>query len=380
MLLRHSAAILALLSFCSAPVLAQGDGAVFSIEGYVRDQSNQQPMENILVTLKQASGTPMTTTYTRGNGEFFFDGLQKGDYAIEINVKDYEPIREAVSIAAASRLGVSIFLSRLVRTVNPVFRATISAHQLSVPEKARDEFEKGMMLVSVKSDLRGGIAAFQRAIKDFPNYYEAYAEEGDAYYRLDEKAPAEEALRKSIELSSGKYPDALFTLAALLTDTNRFAEAETLAREGIKVDTSSWRGPFELARALNALKRPDEAEKNAIQSRDLMPDNPSVYLLLANIHIQKRDLPSLQKDLEQYLRLEPNGQDADQARKTLQRVQDILNAAKSDSEDEDKDDEDEQDSGGKSAPSAHSKDSHAPRLEPDSSGLPALPPPSAGNP
>ena len=108
-----------------------------------------------------------------------------------------------------------------------------------------------MSLIYLKSDYRGAIAQFQLAIKDFPTYYEAYAEEGNAHYQLQEIGPAEEALRKSVELSSGQYADAMFTLAAILTDTKRYPDAETTARKGISVDSSSWRGPFELARALN---------------------------------------------------------------------------------------------------------------------------------
>lgn len=375
MFLRRFAVFIILLGLGVRPGISQSrHRAVFSIEGFVRDQTNQQPMENIVVGLKQSTGTPVTTTFTRGNGEFEFDGLPNGDYTIEVSVKDYEPVREFVSLSNASHPGVSIFLSRTSKIANPVLGATISAHQLSVPHKAREEFEKGMTLVMLKSDYRGGIAAFERAIKDFPTYYEAYAEEGNAYYLLNEMDPAEEALRKSIELSSGQYSDALFTLAALLTDAKRFPEAETLARQGIKVESSSWRGSFELARALNGMKKLEEAEKCAIQSRDLMPDNAAVYLLLANIHIQRRDVHALQKDLEQYLRLAPNGVDADQARKTLERVQEILNSEKSNS-----DDEEEQDSKAKDAHPAPAK-APSPPAEPDTSGLPSLPSPSAGNP
>lgn len=379
MVLRRLPALIILLGLCVRPGMAQSRRAIFSIEGFVRDQASQQPVENIMVGLKQSTGTPLTTTITRGNGEFIFDGLPNGDYAIEINAKDYEPAREIVSISNGNHAGVSIFLSRSVRVANPILGATISAHQLSVPHKARDEFEKGMILVALKSDYRGGIAAFERAIKDFPAYYEAFAEEGNAYFQLGEMGPAEEALRKSVELSSGQYADASFTLATLLTDSKRYPEAETLARQGMKTDPSSWRGSFELARALNAMKKPEEAEKSAIQSRDLMPDNPAVYLLLANIHIQRRDIHALQRDLEQYLRLAPNGPEADQARKTLERVQTILNAEKTEAEDNDKDDEDEQDSNGEDARPATGK-APSPHAEPDTSGLPSLPPPSAGNP
>ena len=41
-------------------------------------------MENILVSLKQLTGAPINTAFTRANGEFQFDGLANGDYIIEI--------------------------------------------------------------------------------------------------------------------------------------------------------------------------------------------------------------------------------------------------------------------------------------------------------
>lgn len=351
--------------------------SIFSIGGNVRDETDHRAMENVQVALKSSNGIPVTTTFTRDNGEFLFDGVSNGDYIIEVNVKDYERAQQGVTIAGASRMGVSFFLNRSGKLAGPPIQLSISAHQLSVPHKAHDEFEKGMTLIYLKSDYRAAIPQFQLAIKDFPTYYEAYAEEGSAYYQLQEMGPAEEALRKSIDLSSGQYADAMFTLASLLSDAKRYTESETIARQGISVDASSWRGPFELARALTALKKSAEAEKDAQQSRDLMPDNPPVYLLLANIHIQKKDYPALVRDLDDYLRLAPTGPEADQARKTRDRVQGLLNAAKNESmekakeksEDDDDDDVDQ----------APEKDP-PPAPGPDSSGLPSLPPPTPGNP
>lgn len=349
--------------------------ALFSISGFIRDEINHQALENILVTLKQQTGIPVNTAFTRGNGEFRFDGLSNGDYLIEIHVKDYVDVLQAITISGSSQVGISIFLGRTGKTATPSAQLSISAHQLSVPHKAREEYEKGMTLIYLKSDYRAAIVQFDHAIKDFPTYYEAYADEGNAYYQLQEMGPAEEALRKSIELSSGQYADALFSLAALLTDSKRYAEAETISRKGISADKSSWRGPFELARALTALKQTEEAEKSAQQSRDLMPDNPPVYLLLANIHIQRRDYPALARDLDEYLRLSPNSPEAEQARKTREHVQSILNSSKGESADsgqkKSQTDEDDDDPG--------PENTTPPPTGPDTSGLPTLPPPTPGN-
>jgi tetratricopeptide (TPR) repeat protein len=379
MIFRRLPLFLLLLALGVLPGKAQSRRDIFSIGGTIRDSIDQHAMENIQVTVKQLTGSVVSTSYTRGNGDFQFDGLRNGDYIVEIIVRDYEPVRETITIAGSSRLGLSIFLARspgkIANPANPALQFSISAHQLSVPHKAHDEFEKGMTLIYLKSDYRGAITQFQLAIRDFTTYYEAYAEEGTAYYQLQEMGHAEEALRKSLDLSSGQYADASFTLAALLTDEKHYEEAATTAHQGMSVDTSSWRGPFELARALTALKQTEEAEKSAQQSRDLMPDNPPVYLLLANIHIQRKDYPALLRDLDDYLRLSPIGPEADQARKTREHVQSILNSPKDESagsgNEKSQDDDDDADA-------APEKDS-APPAGPDTSGLPSLPPPSPGN-
>jgi tetratricopeptide (TPR) repeat protein len=378
MLLRRLPVFLLLLALGVLPGNAQtvpSRRAIFSIGGSIHDDSDHHAMENVSVTLKQLTGNIVNSIFSRGSGDFQFDGLGNGEYIVEINAKDYERFQQSVTISGASRLGLSIFLSRTGKAANPPLQLSISAHQLSVPHKAHDEFEKGMAMIYLKSDYRAAIAQFQLAIKDFPTYYEAYAEEGTAYYQLQEMGSAEEALQKSVDLSSGQYADALFTLAALMTDTKRFKEAETISRRGISADSSSWRGPFELARALNALKQPEEAEKSAEQSRDLMPDNPPVYLLLANIHIQRKDYPALIRDLDDYLRLAPLGPQADQARKTREHVQSIMNSPNGESAgsgtDKSEDDDDDADT-------APEKNTSPPPAQ-DTSGLPSLPPPTPGN-
>jgi tetratricopeptide (TPR) repeat protein len=380
MLVRRLPVLLSLLALSVLHGRAQNTPnrrAVFSVGGTIHDGVNHVAMENILVTLKLLTGPTVNTAYTRANGDFQFDGLARGDYILEINAKDYDLVHETITISDGSRMGMSIFLNRsATKPAAGNSQMSISAHQLSVPHKAHDEFEKGMSLIYLKSDYRAAIAQFQLAIRDFPTYYEAFAEQGSAYYQIQDLAHAEESLQKAIDLSAGQYADAMFTYAAILTDTKRYAEAETAARRAIAVDATSWRGPFELARALTALKRPEEAAKSAEKSRDLMPDNPSVYLLLANIHIQTKDYAALTRDLDDYLRLSPTGPEADQARSTRERAQSILNNPKNEAaaDDDDKDADDDA-----ADPGTDTRKPASKALAPDTSGLPSLPAPTEGN-
>jgi tetratricopeptide (TPR) repeat protein len=383
MQLHQATGVLLILIASALPGMGQGRPSpsrdTYGIAGTVRDDYDQHTMENVRVDLMAATGTPINTTFTRGSGEFEFSGIPNGDYTIEIMVRDYEPIRESVRIENSVRRGLSIFLRRPMTALVSKSSATISAHELSVPNKAHDEYEKGLSLIYSKSDYKGGIVQFQRAIKDFPNFYEAYAEEGSAYTFLGEMGPAEEAMRKSVTLSSGQYSEALLLLAGLLNNTKRFPEAETLSRQGVTLDGSSWHGHFELARALTALKRPEEAEKSAIQARDLKPDNSAVYLALANIHIQLRNYPDLLKDLDSYLKLSPTGLEADQARKTQN---DVRAAMRSEQEQAraNKEDQARSDAPGDDKSGAHDQSKSDDRQQSQSSEqdpplLPPLPPP-----
>ena len=328
---RHVLGCLLILAASVLPTFGQmrpsNSRNTYSIAGSVRDESDQHIMENVRVNLMQSGGVLLMTTFTGGNGEFDFSGVTNGEYFVEVVEKDYEPAQQAVNILNSTRRGVTIFLTRSASVVKSGSAGSISAHQLSAPHKAHDEYDKGLNLMYAKADYQGAISQFQRAIKDFPTYYEAYAQEGYAYLRLKDLAPAEEAMRKSIELSAGQYSDAIFMLAALLNETNRYTDAETVAKQGAEVDTASWRGPFELARALSGLKQLEEAEKSAIEARDMKPDNPPVYLMLANIHIQRHDYRALSKDLDAYLKLVPAGPDAEQARKMRDNVQSAMQQA-----------------------------------------------------
>src|SRR5437899_11646947 len=90
---------------------------------------------------------------------------------------------------------------------------------------------------------------------------------GLVYMRLGRAAEAEQAFQKAIALSQSRYPLALFGLASLLSENNRFSEAEPLARRGLDLDCTSWYGQFELARALMGLNQLDAAQNSAHEAR-----------------------------------------------------------------------------------------------------------------
>jgi tetratricopeptide (TPR) repeat protein len=294
----------------------------FSVIGTVRDPQTNEGLEDILVELHQFNGPTVGQVFTTRDGGFVFTDLQNDTYDLVVEHPGYERINQEISVTS-NLSGVQLEMHRTPENSiggSPI----VSARELSIPRKAHDEMEKGIALLYQKSDYPGSLNHFQRAIKDFPGYYEAYAQMGMAYRKMGDAANAEQALRKSIDVSKESYIDGYFMLAALLTDGKRFEESASAARKAIELKANSWEAQFELARALYGLDNLQDAEQNAAAAATIQPDRPEIYLLLANIHGRSGNYAEFVGDLNAYLKLDPNGPQADQARKTRAQVMQAL--------------------------------------------------------
>jgi tetratricopeptide (TPR) repeat protein len=185
-------------------------------------------------------------------------------------------------------------------------RSSVSIRELSIPSKALREFDQGVSRLE-KQDAAGSLLHFQRAVQEYAGYYEAYDKIGSANLKLWRVTDAEQAFRKSIDVSGAQYAHPLIALGSILDDQEKFAEAESVTRRGLALDSNSWTGQYYRGLALYGLNRLEEAEKNADDAIRLKPDFAEAYLLLAKIHGAEQNYPSLVNDLNRYLSLAPNG-------------------------------------------------------------------------
>ncbi len=299
----------------------------YSIRGSVRSALNDVALEMVRVDLVRFTGETIGTSFSRNNGEFEFTGITGGEYFLDVKLEGYEPLREKVEIFNASRIGVYLFL-RPVNTVKVAAKdPAISARELAIPKKAADAYNKGMEQLVLKSAPEASLRHFDKALDAHPAYYEAHHMRGVAYFQLGRLAEAEKDFRASLEKSNGKYAEPYFGLAALDTIGQRFLHAVELATQGLSVDGESWRGYFELARAKAGLGQYEEAAKAIDQARQRKLDFPDIYLISANINLRRQNGPALLADLDQFLKLQPNGPQADQARKMRDAVRNRMATA-----------------------------------------------------
>ena len=298
------------------------------MNGMVSDAASHSRLDLVKLELRSFNGAAVGTIFTSGNGNFQFDNVSPGSYTLVADLPGYQTASEQVEVNDSSIYGVQIELLKNADASTSANEGsgTVSVRDLSIPRGAKDDMEKGMALLYRKSDYQGSLKAFQEATQEYPDYYEAYTQIGVAYMKLADTVKAEQAFRKSIEVSKEHYPDAYIGLAELFLSGHRFADAEPLARKAVELDSNSWQADSQLARVLVELHRPSEAETRAMAAVKLRPDNATLYLVLANVHVQLQDNRALLDDLNQYLKLAPDGSFAEQARRERDEIQEALAA------------------------------------------------------
>jgi Flp pilus assembly protein TadD len=326
------------LSFCQ-PLCAQKPplpptrpsptiSTTFSVSGRVSDAGDNTRINSVRVELRAFSGATVSSAFTSGDGNFEFLNVARGSYQLVVQQMGYQSSAQPVDVNG-SVIGIEVILRRIAGpggvSGGP---ATVSARELSIPHKAHDAMEKGLSLLYTKSDYAGSVKQFERAVQAYPEYYEAYTQIGVANMKLHDVNASEQAFRKAIDISHQQNVDALFWLATVLSDGERFTDAEPLARKAVEVDANSWQAHEELARALLGLNRAPEAETAALEAVKLQPQNANLRLLLANIHIALENNGALLDDLNAYLKLAPTGSFAAQARKQRDEVQHNLENSK----------------------------------------------------
>jgi Carboxypeptidase regulatory-like domain/Tetratricopeptide repeat len=298
----------------------------FTLNGMVMDADSHARLDYVKLELHATNGAIVGTVFTSSNGTFEFSNINQGEYNIFADLAGYQTTTEPVEVINSSLFGIQVELAKDDDPNQPVSKgpSAVSVRELSIPRKAHDDMEKGVELLYQKSDYPGSLKAFEKAIQEYADYYEAYTQMGVAYMKLTDNVNAEKAFRKSMDVSHEQYVDAYFGLAELFLNGHRFGDAEPIARKAVELDSNSWQAQSELARALVGLHRPSEAETSAVSAVKLKPDDAMIYLVLANIHIELQKNDALLEDLNQYLKLAPYGSYAEQARVERDKIQQAL--------------------------------------------------------
>jgi len=284
-----------------------------------------EPASQVMVSIRSMTSGMSQTVLTDYGGHFELRAIPSGEYEVSASEQGLG-FASTVTQVTVFPAEITLYLNSSnarPRGANPY---VVSAHELKIPEKAQNEYDRGLDLMA-KKDFAGSVAHFSKAAAVYPDYYEAIYYMGLAELRLDHQEKAAEAFQKAIDLSGGHYARPQFAYGFLLCNQGKAKEAESLIRRGLETYPDSAEGHLFLGIALLNQNRLDESEKSLREALLRRPQYADVYLVLADVHAKRKDYQSQIQDLDIYLKLDPTAQGIDYVRKVRQAAQRLAASA-----------------------------------------------------
>ena len=327
LLIRFSLLMIGLI-FAAAPTLAQ------QIQGQVRYIDNNQPAVRIPISCDGTGGNLIQIT--DASGKFFFR-VSPGQYTCRVHIPGYREEEQSATLTDLQSNEYFFFKLRSDASAKPASTVIIDAN---VPEAARKEFEKGEASLAggKKGQLEEATQHYEKAMSLYPKFLQAELRLGTTYMDLQQWDKAEAALRRAVEIDP-KAANAYLALGELYYQQKKGPEAEKVLQDGLAIEDRSWQGHLTLGRVYYdmALKIKDDAqsrpllEKSYEQAKRALELNPkfaAAHLLKGNLLMRVRRAPDALVEFEEYLKLEPKGQMADQTRAYADKIRKALAEAK----------------------------------------------------
>ena len=316
---------LAVLLLIAAGAAAQNN----TIKGKVR-AIDGTTVNNAIVDLRQRSGGMIGQTVTRNDGDFSFGGLIAGEFELAVTMAGFEPTVQAVRFNQMDRMDFNqvlnvevIIRAKQAATFGPPGTSFVQ----DVPKPARAAFDKAVAKLR-ESKPEEAIAHLREAIALFPEYFHANFQLGIELYRINKLDDALQALERARQINDRE--GAVFHWFGLvMIKQQKFGVADYAFREAIKLngsDTAShfYRGLVLIEIATQLGNRPErarelgEAEGEITRAWELSEKRlTAVYRQRARICEMRGDREAAAKELENYLKAEPNAKDSAAVREMI---------------------------------------------------------------
>jgi len=311
------------------------------VTGQVRYAESNQPAFNVNVHCEGAGTTQIQQTDR--NGRFVCRLGSPGNFTVRVDAPGY--LQEQQGGTALDANSNEYMFFRLKK--NPAEGATLTPLSVvpasptasadpNVPAQAQKEFSAGIEAVAANKPekMKEAVQHFEKAVTIYPKFTQAYVALGTAYMDLREWEKAEDALRKAIAIDP-KTTNARLALGEIQLRQKKHQEAEKTLLEALASDPRAAYGHLTLGRvywemALNlkdeATWRPilEKSYEEAKKSLELDPKLAEAHILKGNLLLRVRRVADAEHEFEEYLRMEPQGRLAEQARTSVERIKKAL--------------------------------------------------------
>lgn len=247
--------------------------------------------------------------------EVDFSNVPEGNYDLKVSGQTFAATSSVVMTSGASN-DFDIRVTRAGEAGHDTAGlAPVSIADLSIPVKARKEFEKANQLIS-RDEFPKAIRTLNDAIAIYPDYAAAYNNLGVIYARLGDRAHEREALEKAININD-HFAAAYVNVGRMNIAANDFAGGESALTKATSLDPSDAMTQVLLAYCQFMNHHLDEAIASSRKAHALQGPHASAHFIAARAYEQKRDKANAVAEMELFLKEEPSGNRADVARKEL---------------------------------------------------------------
>lgn len=294
------------------------------ISGHVSDD-RRKPIADLRVELLNEVDSVLQTVKTDGSGAFIFRKLSDGTFQIRVQASGtgYEGQVKRVELTRPHGFGAATEEIDIVLPPRRITSLTAKPGVLfvqEVPEPARRLYEKGAELIQKSERRQEALAALEKAVEIFPQYFDALEMLGSERVKQQEFDLAVPVLTKAVEVNSRAYLSwyalgvAQYHLKQLPTAIESLRRALSLNEKS--VNTNLWLGI-----ALRQLARLDEAETYLKQANVLAELKlAEAHWQLALLYNQLKRYAEAADELEIFLKVQPDSRDAQQIKKLIQRL------------------------------------------------------------
>jgi tetratricopeptide (TPR) repeat protein len=288
-----------------------------TLRGKVRS-STGATVNNAIVELKSGPGGTVSQIVTRNEGDFAFTGLASGEYEVSVAMAGYETATQMARFNQPDYMKFSEVVNIEV-VIRPKKETVLLAPGTNfvqeVPKPARAAYERAMARLREGKSVEA-VAALREAVAIFNDYFDAQFVLGKELFRAGKDDEALEALERARQIND--HQDAVYYVFGLvMMRQEKFHVAEYVFREATRLNANSAASQFYHALALIelAVREKDErqrdtdlsaAEKELDRAWETSQKRLSaVYLQRARIHEKRGEKEAAARDLESYLKAEP---------------------------------------------------------------------------
>jgi len=252
-------------------------------------------------------------------------GVPKGTYRMVVSGRGFAGIEtDEISVGAFDNPPIEINIPQAKPKDDSVFRsASTSVSDLNIPKRAAKEFSKASQQMEQQQWDRAA-ASLEQAIVLYPQYAAAYNNLGVIYARAGDRSREADALQHAITIDS-HYAPAYVNLARMDIAANNFPAAESELKKATTIDPEDGVTLVLLAYAEYMNGHFDEVIRDCgkVHSLNNVP-HAFAHWSAAFAFEQKKQIAQAGEEFRTFVKEEPTGRRADDARKELANIANYL--------------------------------------------------------